>query len=51
MKTLILFTLLIISASLAFGQCDKEVKLTTTKTEYLNATGAVERTVDETMHR
>jgi hypothetical protein len=31
----------------SFAQCDKNVVLTSSKTEYLNATGAVQRTVEE----
>ena len=47
MKTLLFSLLLISSALLSFGQCDKEVKLATSKTEYLDAAGVVQRTVDE----
>ncbi|RRA98982.1 hypothetical protein [Larkinella rosea] len=47
MKTLLTAFLLIFSAVITFAQCDKDVQLTTTKTEYLDGTGTVQRTVDE----
>lgn len=47
MKTLLASFLLISSPLLTFAQCDKEVRLTTSKTDYLDGTGAVQRTVDE----
>jgi hypothetical protein len=37
-----------ISAATGFAQCGKDVVLTCSKTEYLNAAGVVQRTVDET---
>ncbi|WP_461089467.1 hypothetical protein [Spirosoma gilvum] len=47
MKNLIVFTVLFLIASLSFGQCDKEVTLVSAKTEYLDGSGVVQRTVDE----
>ncbi|RYG40562.1 MAG: hypothetical protein EOO01_27060 [Chitinophagaceae bacterium] len=47
MKTLLISFFLLFCTILSFGQCDKEVKLTTSKTEYLDAAGVVQRTVDE----
>jgi hypothetical protein len=47
MKTILFSLSLLFSTVLSFGQCDKEVKLTTSKTEYLDAAGVVQRTVDE----
>ncbi|MFC5411386.1 hypothetical protein ACFPMF_18840 [Larkinella bovis] len=47
MKTLAVFLPLLVSALASFGQCDQEVKITTSKTEYLDNTGAVQRSVDE----
>lgn len=38
---------LLLSAATGFGQCDKNLVLTCSKTEYLNAEGAVQRTVEE----
>ena len=40
-------SLLVISTG-SFAQCDKKVKLTSSKTEYLDSAGTVQRTVDET---
>lgn len=47
MKTILFSFSLLFSAVLSFAQCDKEVKLITSKTEYLDAAGVVQRTVDE----
>jgi hypothetical protein len=47
MKTLLSAILLISSTMFCFGQCDKDVRLTASKTEYLDGTGVVQRTVDE----
>ena len=41
------FALLLSSVGTGFAQCDKNVVLTCSKTEYLNAEGVVQRTVDE----
>src|SRR5688572_11835004 len=38
---------LLFSAATALGQCDKNVVLTCSKTEYLNAEGVVQRIVEE----
>ncbi|MBE0543423.1 MAG: hypothetical protein IH623_18930 [Verrucomicrobia bacterium] len=38
---------LLFSVATSFGQCDKNVVLTCAKTEYLNAEGVVQRTVEE----
>jgi hypothetical protein len=48
MKSIILTLCLLAAGSMVcFAQCDKKVNLTSTKTEYLNASGMVDRTVDE----
>jgi hypothetical protein len=48
MKTLtLIIALLIAGCTASFAQCGKKVVLTTANTEHLNASGAVERTVDE----
>lgn len=47
MKNLLVFALLSLSPALCFGQCDQNTVLSSSKTEYLDASGAVERTVDE----
>jgi hypothetical protein len=41
------FSFLLFSSAAGFAQCDKNVVLTCTKTEYLNAEGVVQRTVEE----
>jgi hypothetical protein len=38
---------LLFSVAAGFAQCSKDVVLTSSKTEYLNAEGAVQRTVEE----
>ena len=43
----ILFAALLLASTAAFAQCDKSAMLTSSKTEYLDASGSVERTVDE----
>ncbi len=49
MKKVILTLFLLVSLSAAsFAQCDKTVVLTSSKTDHLDASGAVTRTVDET---
>ena len=48
MKTIILSLFLAVTGSVAcFAQCGKNVVLTTSKTEHLDASGAVTRTDDE----
>lgn len=47
MKNLLSFAFLLLGSTLSFGQCDKDIILTTSKTEYLNGSGVVERTEDE----
>jgi len=41
------FAFLLFSAAAGFAQCNKNVVLTSSKTEYLNAEGVVQRTVEE----
>ena len=49
MKTLtLILSLLIAGVAASYAQCDKKVVLTSSKTEHLDATGAVKRTDDET---
>jgi hypothetical protein len=49
MKTIILtLSLLIAGSAMSFAQCDKKLVLTSSKTEHLDASGAVKKTVDET---
>lgn len=49
MKKIILTISILIGLSTAtFAQCDKSVVLTSAKTDHLDATGAITRTVDET---
>ncbi|GAA4467196.1 hypothetical protein GCM10023189_50390 [Nibrella saemangeumensis] len=47
MKRLILPLLVVFSPALSFGQCEKDVLLTSSKTEYLDGAGVVQRVVDE----
>lgn len=48
MKTLILaFSLLMAHSAMSFAQCGKKVKLTGSKTTYLNGNGIEQRSVDE----
>jgi hypothetical protein len=48
MKTLtLIIALLIAGCAASFAQCGKKVVLTTANTQHLDASGAVERTVDE----
>src|SRR5271165_683649 len=48
MKTIIIILSLLIAGSAAsFAQCGKKIVLTTSKTEHLDASGAVQRTDDE----
>ncbi len=49
MKTLILILCLLTTGTVScFAQCDQKVIIKTSKTEHLDASGAVTRTVDET---
>ena len=49
MKTITLALFLLLAGSaLSFAQCEKSLVLNSSKTEHLNATGAVQRTDDET---
>ena len=48
MKKIILATLFVMAASISiYAQCDKRVIITSSKTEYLDADGNVQRSVDE----
>ncbi|WP_128548243.1 hypothetical protein [Larkinella soli] len=48
MKKLLCTALLLASClTVSFGQCDKELKLSTSKTEYLDGSGTVTKTVEE----
>jgi hypothetical protein len=48
MKTItLMLALLIAGSTVSFAQCDQKVMLTTSKTDHLDASGAVTRTVDE----
>ena len=47
MKKLIAFFLFQVSILPSFGQCDKNVALAVSKTQYLDGSGTVQRTVDE----
>ncbi len=46
MKNVLLLALLLITKA-GFGQCNQDVTLTSSKTEYLDGSGAVQRSVDE----
>lgn len=48
MKRFALVALLLCGAFAGFAQCDKKVVLTASKTEYLDASGTVEKTEEET---
>ncbi|MPR35641.1 hypothetical protein [Salmonirosea aquatica] len=39
--------LLAASSTLSFGQCNQDVTITASKTEYLDGSGVIQRTVDE----
>lgn len=47
MKKLLILPVFLVGALPGFSQCDKPVKLSVSKTEYLDRDGAVQRTVDE----
>ena len=48
MKQILLALSTMIFCTVPSAQCDKNLTLTSSKTEYLDASGAVQRTVDET---
>lgn len=49
MKTMTLvFALLVAGCTMSFAQCEKNLILTSSKTEHMNADGVVQRTDDET---
>ncbi|MDF2432572.1 MAG: hypothetical protein JWP44_2203 [Mucilaginibacter sp.] len=49
MKTItVILALLMAGITMSYAQCDKKVVLTSSKTEHLDATGAVKKTDDET---
>lgn len=47
MKKLILLPVMLLCGTLSYGQCNQDVVMTSSKTEYLDASGAVQRSVDE----
>jgi hypothetical protein len=47
MKNLAICALLLFCSTLTFGQCDKDLMLTSIKTEYVDAAAVLQRTVDE----
>lgn len=47
MKKILFAALLLLAFTAGFAQCDKPVMLTSSKTEFLDASGSVDRTVDE----
>ena len=47
MKKTFFLSLLVIAGMISYAQCDKKFVLTSSKTEYLNATNVLQRTVDE----
>ncbi|GAB3276003.1 hypothetical protein GCM10027347_49570 [Larkinella harenae] len=47
MKKFLLLPFLTLAVATSFGQCDKNVTLAVSKTEYLDRNGTVQRTVDE----
>ena len=48
MKKTFFLSLLVIAGMISYAQCDKKFVLTSSRTEYLNATNVLQRTVDET---
>jgi hypothetical protein len=49
MKTItLIFFLLVAGCAMSFAQCEKNLVLTSSKTEHMNADGIVQRTDDET---
>lgn len=47
MKKYTLCTAMMLATLVSFGQCDKDVTLTASKTSYMDGSGALQRTVDE----
>ena len=47
MKTFIFLLILLVTHNVVRAQCDKKVLLTASQTNYLDSSGAIERTVDE----
>jgi hypothetical protein len=47
MKKLVLLAILLIISTIGFAQCDKDLILTSSKTEYLDSLGTFQRSVDE----
>ena len=47
MKKLLLLSAMLLTTAISYGQCDQAVVLKSSKTEYLNGSGVVERSVDE----
>lgn len=47
MKKLLLLSAMLLTMAISYGQCDQAVVLKSSKTEYLNGSGVVERSVDE----
>jgi hypothetical protein len=49
MKTItLIFSVLVAGCTMSFAQCEKNLVLTSSKTEHMNADGVVQRTDDET---
>ncbi|MBS1529419.1 MAG: hypothetical protein JSU01_03850 [Bacteroidetes bacterium] len=46
-KIVITLVLLAAGSTISLAQCDKKIKMTSSQTQYLDANGNVERTVDE----
>lgn len=47
MKKLLLLSAMLLTTAISYGQCDQAVVLKSSKTEYVNRSGVVERSVDE----
>ena len=47
MKNFAILALILLSSSFSYGQCNKELLLTSSKTEYFDGSGALQRSVDE----
>jgi hypothetical protein len=46
-KTILAMILMVGAATISYAQCDKNYTITTSKTEYYDGSGALQRTVDE----
>ena len=46
-RNIVFCLLLVLSGAVSYAQCDKKLVLTSSKTEYLNASFVTQRTVDE----